>query len=133
MRHTLLVFFSVLALSACFSARLVRDEFDKSLEAYNEMVRWQDFDRAQIFLVPSAAGEFRSRAEAATKAKMVDYTITGVSYDEKKGEASATVEFSYYHTASAMLKKVRDNQKWIYLKEGGNKGWRLNSPLPEFR
>jgi hypothetical protein len=132
-RIPLLSLLAAIVLTSCMTNRVIRAEFDQSLEKYNELIRWQDADRAGIFSSASNAAEFRARAEAAKRARVVDYQIVDVRYDEKTREASAVVVFSYYMSTSALVKKVTDNQKWGYTDEGGVKSWRLMSPLPEFR
>jgi hypothetical protein len=133
-RTTFFVLLAVIALPACgISNRLSRVEFDKSLEQYNELIRWQDLDRAVFFSSPSIFKEFASRAEAAKKAKVTDYQIVDVQYDEKSKEASATVVYSYYMLTSLSLKKLTDNQKWVYTDAEGKKSWKLMSLLPEFK
>jgi len=132
-RIQLLSLLTAIVLTSCMTNRVIRAEFDQSLEKYNELIRWQDADRAGIFSSASNAEEFRARAEAAKRSRVVDYQIVDVRYDEKTREASAVVVFSYYMSTSALVKKVTDNQKWAYTDEGGVKSWRLMSPLPEFR
>jgi hypothetical protein len=110
-----------------------REAFDANLEKYNQLVRWRDFDRAVLFLSASVSGEFGERVKAARDARITDYQITDVKYDDKTGEASAAVTFSYYLLTSGLVTKVTDHQKWVYADEGGVKEWRLKSPLPEFR
>lgn len=124
---------AAIVLTSCMTDRVIRAEFNQSLERYNELIRWQDVDRAVFFSSASISGESRTRAEMAKNARVVDYQIVDVRYDEKTKEASAMVVFSYYISTTALVKKVSDSQKWAYIDEGGVKSWRLTSPLPEFR
>ncbi len=118
---------------ASFASLQTRDEFDMSLEKYNRLVRWGDFDQAALFSSASISREFTDRAKAAGKVKIADYQIVDVKYDEKALKASVVVTFSYYFPTSGILNKVTDNQQWAYLDEGGVKTWRLKSLLPDFR
>jgi hypothetical protein len=131
MRTALLVLITMM-LAACAGAQ-TRSAFDKSLEKYNDLVRWHDLDRAAFFAAPGIVSEFGKRAEEAKKVKVYDYEVIDTKYDEKKLEASAVVIYSYYSYSSAEAKKVTDNQKWVYTDEGGVKAWKLKSLLPEFR
>ncbi len=110
-----------------------RDEFDMSLEKYNQLVRWGDFDQAALFSSVSISREFRESAKTAGNVKIADYQIIDVKYDEKALKASVVVTFSYYFPTSGIVNKVTDNQQWVYLDEGGGKTWRLKSLLPDFR
>jgi len=132
MRNLLLLLLIVISLVSCATTRS-RDAFDMSLEKYNQLVRWGDLDRAALFSSASISEEFRARAKAAGNVKISDYQVIDVKYDEKTLEASAVVTFSYYVLTSGLVTKVTDNQKWVYIDEGGVKAWRLKSLLPEFR
>jgi hypothetical protein len=131
-RIALVLLFASVVLTACAGAR-VHSAFAKSLEKYNDLVRWNDMDRASLFASPAISVEFGKRADDAKKAKVFDYQVLDVKYDEKTREASAVVVYSYYTYTTGEVKKVTDNQKWVYTSGDGIKGWQLQSPLPEFR
>ena len=132
MRNLLLLLFTAISLVSCADVQS-RDVFDMSLEKYNRLVRWGDLDSAALFSAASVSEKFRERVKAAGNVKIADYQIIDVKYDEKALEASAVVNFSYYFLTSGLVTKITDNQKWVYIDEGGGKAWRLKSLLPEFR
>jgi hypothetical protein len=131
-RTAFLFLFAWLLLVACAGAQ-VRSAFDKTLEKYNELVRWNDIDRAILYASPSISAEFEKRAQGARKARIFDYQVIDVKYDEKTRQASAVVVYSYYTYATGEVNKVTDNQKWTYASRNGNESWQLQSLLPEFR
>ena len=135
MRNLLLLLFIAISLISCASIASMqsREAFDLSLEKYNQLVRWSEFDRAALFSAASINEEFRERAKAARNVRITDYQVINVNYDEKAQEASAVVTLSYYILTSGIVNKVTDNQKWVYIDEGGVKTWKLKSLLPEFR
>ncbi len=104
-----------------------------NLEKYNQLLRWQDFDRAALFSSAAVSDRYGERVRSAKSVRITDYEIIDVKYNEKTLEASAVVSFSYYLITSGLVSKVTDNQKWIYNEEDGVKAWRLKSLLPEFR
>jgi hypothetical protein len=132
MRNLLLLLFIAISLVSCASLQS-RNDFDMSLDKYNRLVRWGDLDRAALFSAAPISEEFRERAKAAGNVKITDYQVMDVNYNEKALEASAVVTFSYYVLTSGLVTKTTDNQKWVYIEEGGVKAWRLKSLLPEFR
>jgi PAS domain-containing protein len=133
MKRFAIVFLSAtLLLTACAGAQ-VRSAFNKTLERYNDLVRWNDMDRAILFASPSISAEFGKRAEEARKAKIFDYQVIDVKYDEKTRRASAVVVYSYYMYTTGEVKKVTDNQKWTYASGNGIESWQLQSLLPEFQ
>jgi hypothetical protein len=131
--RTLFMFLLIpVCLVACATAQS-QEAFTLSFDKYNQLVRWGDFDRAMIFSSSSISEEFGERVKAARDARITDYQIIDVRYDEKKLEASAVVTFSYYLSTSGQVARVTDKQKWAYIDEDGVKAWRLKSLLPEFR
>ncbi len=132
MRNLFLFLFVAAGIVSCATAQS-REAFDMSLEQYNQLVRWGDFDRAAFFSDASISEGFRERAQAARNVRITDYQLIDVKYDEKALEASAVVSYSYYVITSGIVSQVTDNQKWVYIDEGGVKGWRLKSLLPVFR
>jgi hypothetical protein len=132
MRVPLLSLLIAISLISCTTVQS-RVAFEESLEKYNELIRWQDFDRAANFSSTSISEELGERIKAAKKARITDYQIIDVKYDEKTLEASAVVAYSYYVLTSGLVRKVTDKQKWVYIDEGGVKAWKLKSLLPEFR
>ncbi len=132
LRFRLLILLAACVFAAC-SSGMIRAEFDKSLEKYNELVRWRELDKAASFALPAISGEFRARAEAAKGSRVIDYQVVDVRYDEKAREASTTVTYKYYSLATGLVHDMTDKQEWIYVGEGDAKGWRLKSLLPEFR
>ena len=121
-----------ISLIACATVK-PRVALDASFEKYNSLIRWGDLDRAALFASEAVAGEFRDRVKSSKNARIIDYQIIDLKYDEKTEEASAVVTFSYYRISSGLVTKVTDYQKWVYIDEGGGKAWKLRSLLPEFR
>jgi hypothetical protein len=133
MKRIAVVFlFAALFLSACAGAQ-TRRAFDKTLEKYNEMVRWHDLDSAALFASPAISTEYEKRVEEAKQAKVYDYKVVDVKYDEKTKKASAVVIYNYFLYTTGEVKNIKDNQKWAYTSADGKEGWQLQSPLPEFR
>jgi hypothetical protein len=135
-RRNMIRFRLVLLLAACIlaacSAGMTRAEFDKSLERYNELVRWKELSSAAHFAAPAISGEFRARAKAAKDARVIEYEVIDVQYDEKAREALATVAYKYYSLSTGLVHEMTDTQQWKYFDEGDVKGWKLKSLLPEF-
>ena len=82
MRLRAIIFFLMAALVAC-STTSIRAEFDNSFEFYNGLIRGQDFDRTKLFSYDPTSPEFVRRLDAAKKARVVDYNIQDVKYDER--------------------------------------------------
>ncbi len=110
-----------------------REQFQRSVEVYNELLALQKLDEAVFFTTEELAREFSERAQAAKNIKINECNIINVTYDESRGLAEVQVQIEYYSLNSYRLKTLSDVQKWAYVSAGGVKSWRLLSPLPEFR
>jgi hypothetical protein len=117
---------------ACSPRQAIREEFEMSVKKYNDTIRWHDMNSASLFAAESLDEEFRARVRVAKNVQVVEYRILRTKYNEEKGEAEVQVEIDYYHLSSNRLKTLVDTQKWAYIKEDGEKHWRLMSLLPEF-
>jgi hypothetical protein len=115
------------------SSQQIRGQFDESLRAYNESLRWHVWNRASLFPSHSILEEFNRRVAEAANVRMVDCRIVSETYSEEHREATVKVDIDYYKVPSQTVRTVHDTQKWAYLEEDGIKGWRLLSLLPEFR
>ncbi|HXX56816.1 MAG TPA: hypothetical protein VEI96_02300 [Thermodesulfovibrionales bacterium] len=132
MKNLLLLFLAAVVLTAC-SAYLTRVDFDDSLNAYNQALRWHEWDKASSYAADAIHEEFRARAAAARDVRVTDFRIVGENYNAEKRQATAEVEIDYYSVFSYTMKTLRDTQRWMYVDEKGIRGWRLESLPPEFR
>ncbi len=122
-----------ISLAACAVFTDVRQEFEQSSWAYNELLRWHDYSKAGLFIKESLREEFEARVKKASNVVVLDYKVVDMTCDTKKGEAEVTVEIDYYVSPSTRVKTLQDNQKWSYVEVNGKKKWRLVTLLPEFK
>ena len=132
MKTFLLPLIVVIVLTGC-SPHLIHKEFDESLDAYNEALRWHDWDTAYLYAADAMREAFKERVASAKNVRLVDFRILSRTYNAEKHEAVVEVESDYYNVFSQAVKTLRDKQKWAYLEEKGTKRWKVVSPLPEFR
>jgi hypothetical protein len=132
MRALMLALIMAIALAGC-SSYAIHDQFDRSLDAYNEAIRWLQWGTVSLYTENSIREESDARAAAAKDVRMIDYRIVNKTYDAEKGEATVAVDIDYYKVPSLTVRTVRYTEKWVYLDENGTKRWRLTSLLPEFR
>ena len=127
-----------LALSACGTLRDLKhgtlgSEFDKSMRAYAQLVRWQELEGAAAHVSPSVLEEYRKQIPAAGKVKFTDYRVVKMECEPAEGKGRATVEFEYYRPPSVTVHTVEDRQLWVYEGLAGSGAWRLKTLLPEFK
>jgi len=126
---------SLAIVSACSSLKSFREELKDTVIAYNDLLRWNEFNKAKNFVDESLRQEFEARAKAAKNVKIADYRILNADFEAEKGEQIVEVEFDYYISPVYLVKTLVDKQKWsyVYIQKEKKKRWRLISLLPEFK
>ena len=118
-------------LAGCETLYPYREQFDKSSRDYNRMVRWSELNQAAVNYADKATrSDYEKHLAAAKGAKIADFRVKSVDYDEEKKSAEVLVEFDYYGPSGLTLKTVEDRQQWHYVEKDG---WRLTSMPPAFQ
>ena len=118
-----------------------QENCDKMIKDYSRMVRWNEAEKVGIvFVAPKQRPAFDKTAESIRRrgVSMVDYRILAKQCLAEKKKAEATVEFDYYILPDNRLKTITDHQTWVLLEENpmepeAGEGWKITSPLPEFK
>jgi hypothetical protein len=122
-----------LTLTACASQSSLTEELDRSVKAYNRMLRWHEFENAVMTYGDSEQREASlKRAEALKKQgiSITDFRILSTRYVPDKKEGDVVAEFDYYILPSTRVKTVSHRQEWLYQKD--LKNWKLKNSLPAF-
>jgi hypothetical protein len=130
MRNILVALIICAGLVSC--SHNLREDLDLSVDKYNRMLQWNEFETASVFAAKAMHEEFLERAKSIN-VRIFDFRVVNARYDEVKQKASVDVEIDYYLLSSNRAKKLQNTEEWAYLEENGVKGWRLMSPLPEFK
>lgn len=118
-----------------------REACDKSIKDYTKLVRWQEAEKAAIaFVDPKQRSVYDKAAEILRRrhVSIADARILAQQCQIEKRSAEATVEFDYFILPDNRLKTLTDRQVWVFresTKEDPDQGdgWKLTSPLPEFK
>lgn len=118
-----------------------REACDKSIKDYTKLVRWQEAEKAAIaFVDPKQRSVYDKAAEILRRrhVSIADARILAQQCQIEKRSAEATVEFDYFILPDNRLKTLTDRQVWVFresTKEYPDQGdgWKLTSPLPEFK
>jgi hypothetical protein len=107
------------------------DKFAEISDAYEQAIRWSDFDFALSFLDPSKEKPDLLGDTIFKKIKVTDYRIrkTVVSADES--QVSLIVQISYYRTDNVVVNTIIDHQLWKWDPE--NSFWLLTTGFPQFK
>ena len=122
-----------LIMTACSTQTAMRDACEKSMRAYNRMLRWQEVENAGMtYFEPEQRDEFMKGAESLKRrgVTLTDFRILTFEClpDRKSGDVVA--EFDYFILPSNRIKSVTYRQKWVYKDDLAS--WKLTSGLPAF-
>jgi len=118
-----------------------QENCDKVVKDYSRMIRWNEAEKVGMaFVGPKQRAAFDKTAESIRRrgVSMVDFRILAKECMAEKKKAEATVEFDYFILPDNRLKTITDHQTWIFLEENpqdpdAGEGWKITSPLPEFK
>ena len=122
-----------LTLTACATQAGLSDSFDRSMKAYNRMLRWHEIENAGMtYIDPKQQEEFLQQADIIKKRgiSFTDFRILSSKYLPEKKAGDVLAEFDYYILPSNRVKTISYRQKWVYMES--IKSWKLESGLPPF-
>jgi len=122
-----------LAMTACVSDTGIRDDFEKSMRAYNRMLRWQEVENAGMTYVDKEQREaFMQKAESMRRrgVTITDFRILTFECLPEKKTGDVVAEFDYFILPSNRIKTLTYRQDWGY--QDPPKSWKLKSILPAF-
>ena len=122
-----------LTLSACATHTGLSEEFDRSVKAYNRMLRWHEIENAVMtYSDPEQREEYLKQAGTLKKRglSVTDFRILSSQYLPEKKSGDVLAEFDYYILPSNRVKTISYRQEWVYLES--LKSWKLKSGLPAF-
>jgi len=124
-----------LALTACATQRGLglSDELDRSVKAYNRMLRWHEIENAVVtYSDPEQREEYQKQADILKKRgiSVTDYRILSTRYIPETQSGDVVAEFDYYILPSNRVKTVSHRQEWVYREN--IKSWKLKNGLPTF-
>jgi hypothetical protein len=122
-----------LTLSACAAGPGLNEELDRSVKAYNRMLRWRELENAVLtYIDPEQREEYQKRVETLKKrgVTVTDFRILSTRYLPEDQSGDVVAEFDYYILPSNRVKTVSHRQEWIYREN--IKSWKIKNGLPPF-
>lgn len=142
-RLLMLLVLATLLLNGCAAYRKMNrnNDCEKAIKNYNRMMRWQEAEKAAIvFVDKKQRPDYDKKAENLRRrgVTMADYRVLAQECLADKKKAEATVEFDYFTLPDNRMRTVTDRQVWIFYEEhpdfpDRDEGWRLTSPMPDFK
>lgn len=129
----IVLFLLCLTFTACATQAGLGEKFDRSVKAYNRLLRWHELENAVMnYGDPEHLEENLKEAEAIKKrgVSITDYRILTSNYSADKQTGDAVTEFDYYILPSNRIKTASYRQEWIYQKKLN--AWKLKTHLPLF-
>jgi hypothetical protein len=126
-----------LMLCSCGTIRhqRIQESCEKSIKAYNRMLRWQEIENAgATYMVPEAREDFMKTAESIRKrgVSITDFRILTQECVPEKATAEVVAEFDYYILPSNRIKTLTYRQNWVFIETEFLRAWQLKTGIPEF-
>jgi hypothetical protein len=130
-KSTALIFLTVLMLAAC-TANPVEKSKTETLEQYETIVRWSQWDAAADFISPEYMVEHpisRLEMDRLRLFRVTSYTLRSAAVFDEGRTVMQTVEIKMFNSQQAVERTVLQEQEWRYNEE--RKRWLLHSGLPD--
>ncbi len=124
--------FFLLLISACGSLTEFRklEKLNETTRAYEQAIRWSEFDYAMNFLKPSERETNPPDESFYKRIRVTDYKIKKNALSEDEIKAIQIAEISYYRIDNMIVKTFTDRQQWEW--DAKDNRWYLTSGLPAF-
>ncbi len=111
--RSLLATWSIAASAGCASGDGMQTKFDDATSGYNRYLRWSDFDRAAEYIPRASRAKFLDRHESVRgKLVVLDYEITRLEFDKRRGVGSSRVELSWHTDNRLVVQTTTVDQVW---------------------
>lgn len=133
--HTriLTIFIFMLLIFGCGSITEFRkmEKLNETIQAYEQAIRWSEFDYAMIFLEPSEREANPPDESLYKRIRVTAYKIKKTALSDDEMQAVQVAEISYYKIDNVTVKSFSDHQLWEW--DTKDKRWYLKSGLPYFK
>lgn len=129
--NTLGIAFLCLLVAGCtaLSNQSKKDEYERTMFAYDTAMRLSDFNSACKFVAPATMAQ-EDCLDQYANLKIVSYTILSTKMSEDEWEADQRIEMEYHFLDRVVVKKITFRQSWGYMEE--SKTWKLKNAPPTF-
>ena len=121
---------SVTLISSCSFTPEALDSLDKTLKAYEQSIRWRDFNFARALQKnPEEVSDFRR--QRLKNIKVTSYKTINKIIAADFSKAELLVDIRYYYDNSVVERVIADRQRWIY--DESIDRWQLDTAFPDFK
>jgi hypothetical protein len=104
--------------------KLNSDDYRRSVEAFNDAIRWRDYQAALVWVAPHQAEAYWKQADALQeRIRIYDYEIQKLDWNQQTRSAIVLLRYRFYHPTAPSIQTKDLHQKWVYDEAQGN--WRV--------
>lgn len=121
------------AACATYAHKGLSEELDRSVKAYNRLLRWHEMENAVMTYSDSELLEESLKQSDILKKRglsVTDFRILSTKYLPEKKSGDVVAEFDYFILPSNRVKTVSQRQEWVY--QENIKSWKIKNGLPPF-
>jgi len=116
---------------ASISAMKRMEKFEQTSQAYEDAIRWSDFEAAGFFLKAQETENISAQLENLQQFKVASYTVRQFLPSKDQSQVLLIAEIQYFKVNGLILKKLSHRQLWEY--DRAEERWFLTSGLPDFK
>lgn len=117
---------------ACATTSGMDTNRGETLEQYEAMIRWSEWDGAVNFIAPEyleAHPISRLELERLRLFRVTAYTVRSTQLYDEGATMTQVVEIRLFHKSQAVERSITDEQLWRY--DADSERWLLHSGLPD--
>jgi hypothetical protein len=130
-KSTALMFLAVLTLASCIPNQVEKSK-GETLDQYETIIRWSQWDAAADFIAPEYMAEHpisRLEMDRLRLFRVTSYTLRSAASLDEGMTITQTVEIKMFNTQQAVERTVIQEQEWRF--HESCKCWLLHSGMPD--
>jgi len=130
LRYLLLMLALVLS-GACMESMNIRNQADRlsmALDQYGADLRWGRYNQAYVYHINHDGVRPEVNLERLEDFSVTSFTPSGPVLNADATEAVVPIEIKYYEKQYAMLRTLKETQKWWF--DAKTKSWFVESDFP---
>jgi hypothetical protein len=108
-----------------------KDKFLQTSRAFENAMRWSDFDSAKAFIKDSETADKSTDISDLKMIRVTDYQVKRTMVASDETEVFQLVDIQYYRVDSLIVRTLQDRQLWRWNPD--EKMWYLKSGFPNFK
>jgi hypothetical protein len=101
--------------------KLNADDYRLAVEAFNDGIRWRDYQQSVAWVAPHQADAFWKQTDALQeRLRVYDYEIQKMDWNQAARSALVLLRYRFYYPNDPSLRTADLHQKWHYDEQSGN-------------